>query len=150
MPSLAGCFSPLLDKKVLEELGFSTTLTPRLAALPDDSLLLAEEDQWATTLARMALEAVANRARSLIWHEEGYPGQWAPLLSPQAEVVGACLKKAAANWGAWQLAQGHKGNPVVKRMLSRSMLNQAAVLHTFHLLEQANFEVVPPAVKAML
>ena len=78
MPSLLACFSPLVTAATLEYCGFAMALSPGMAALPVDSPVLGEEDQWATTLARFALEAVANRVRCLLWHEEGFPGAWPP------------------------------------------------------------------------
>ena len=101
-------------------------------------------------MARFALEAVANRVRCLLWHEEGFPGAWAPFLSPRPKDQMVPLDRSEKVWQLWNLALGHQDDPAVARMLDRSYMKNPDVAHVFSLLAGVGFQEVPPAARDML
>eukprot|EP00974_Lingulodinium_polyedra_P095699 9276416-Lingulodinium_polyedra.AAC.1 len=111
--------------------------------------LVADEDEWASVAAQLALSLVDARFKSLAWHSYAFPGNMAALLHPEEAVVQQCLAHMKHSWAAFLVAKT-KTTRLVQRLVHRSLLNTAVVEEIFEKLAETGFSSVPPDVHQRL
>lgn len=146
----AGCFHPLYDLSDLSYMGFVTTLTPAdFKLLRIGSPVVAEEDEWASRCARLALECVAHLLRAALTWMDSYPGSLAALLNGDSQVQQQRLEQAKVDWHAF-LAARRQNIPQIKNMVKQSFFQQVHVVECMYMLSRANFERVPADLRRRL